>query len=231
MNRETQSIASTSRLGRKVNRFRGRSLKLAALGLASSGSADYASAAVIYEPTLNKSPDDAFSIDGSFQGTVSINTADLGADLFLKPHSAMQTVSTLEFYVTASGGTMSVDYLTLMNYGETVDGSLVFLADQAHMSQGGTVNPYWSPGTTGYAGFTFNDGSGGPPLYGWLEIEFDASGTDFTVLSFAYDDSGLALNAGWLTNPEPNTALLLGMGLVGFAVISRKRRRARLSAS
>ena len=67
----------------------------------------------------------------------------------------MMTQSTLDFYVTATGGAMSVDYLTLMNYGETVDGSLTtFLAGHAHMSKGGTVNPLWSPGTTGYAGFT-----------------------------------------------------------------------------
>jgi hypothetical protein len=75
------------------------------------------------------------------------------------------------------------------------------------------TNPDWAVGTTGYAGFTFDLGSG--PLYGWLQIHFDASGTDFTVQQWAYDDAGVPITVG--TIPEPSVAILLGLGVAALA--------------
>ncbi len=92
------------------------------------------------------------------------------------------------------------------------------------MVDGSSSNPDWTPGATGYAGFVFDNGSG--PFYGWLQIEFDASEMDFTVLQWAYDDTGVPITAG--TVPQPGTAILLGLGLAALPVLFRKLGRARL---
>jgi SAM-dependent methyltransferase len=100
----------------------------------------------------------------------------------------MAPVSTVELSIFNAGGMMDPNYLTLLNSGDTVDGSL-FFAPEGFLVEKSVTNPDWSPGTIGYAGFVFDPGTG--PLYGWLQVEFAASGLDFTVLQSAYDDPGV----------------------------------------
>ena len=75
------------------------------------------------------------------------------------------------------------------------------------------TNEQWAVDTTGYAGFTFDLGSG--PLYGWMQIHFDASGTDFTVQQWAYDDAGAPITVAAI--PEPSVVILLGLGVAALA--------------
>lgn len=232
MNRELQNTASHARPGGKTNRFRTRSLEVTALGLASSAVTGDASAAVIYTPSVSISPDAIFSVDGSGQGRIQLISADAGGgeiNLYLDAPGGMgmgmMAASTIELAVTPSGGD---DFLSLLTVGNTIDANLGF-ANQAFLQVGPTTSPVWAPGTTGYAGFVFDNG-GPDPLFGWMRLSFDANGIDFTVLEYAYEDSGGPIFAG-VINPEPGTAILLGLGLVGFAALARVRRRARLSAS
>ena len=207
---------------RGANRFRARSLEAAALGLAASTVPQNAAATIIYDLAVSHSPNTTFSFDGTVASEIALISAT-GAmgELDL----TLEGLDTVELAITPFVGMMTVDYLTLFGPGETVDGSLAF-ATEAYMVEGDVVNPYWAAGTTGYAGFTFDDG--GIPLFGWMQIEFDSSGVNFTVLQWAYDDSGAPINTA--DSPEPSTGILLGLGLAGLAAVVRKRRRTRLSA-
>ena len=228
MDRDTPQPSSSSAARRRSNRFRSRSLEVAATALGASALADNASATIIYDPAVNAAPGDTFSIDGSASGEIELISLavgmgmgmgmGMGVDLTLEAPTA--TGSTAQLSVFSSGGT---DYLTFLAAGDTVDASLGF-ASEAFMRDQPTINPAWSPGATGYAGFVFDNGGG--PYYGWLQVELDVSGRDFTVLQFAYDDTGNSIEAG--TNPEPGTAILLGLGLACLSGLFRKRGRARL---
>lgn len=224
---------SASAFGRRSNRFRSRSLEAAALGLAASSLPDTASAAIIYDLSLSQSPGSSFSID--INNTIAsqidlISSVGMGGlDLtFEAPVGmGMNPGSTIELSVFSSGGMNPTDFLSLLNAGDTVDGSLSY-ATQAYMVDFPDLNPAWTPGQTGYAGFLYDDG-GGTTFYGWLQVQFDATGTDFTVLGYAYDNTGAAIDAA--TIPEPSTALLLGLGLAGLSIKFRKRIRTCIAPS
>ncbi len=222
MDRDTPQPSNSSAARRRSNRFRSCSLQVAATALGASALADNASATIIYDLALNAVPGDTFSIDGSASGEIELISLavgmGMGVDLTLEAPTA--TGSTAQLSVFSSGGT---DYLTFLATGDTVDASLGF-ASEAFMRDQPTINPAWSPGATGYAGFVFDNGGG--PYYGWLQVQLDVNGRNFTVLQFAYDDTGNSIEAGM--NPEPGTAILLGLGLACLSGLFRKRGRARL---
>ena len=64
-----------------------------------------------------------------------------------------------------------------------------------------------------------------------MQIEFDATGLDFTVQGWAYDDTGAPIDTPLTLAPEPSTALLVGLGLAGLAAGLRRRRRSGVSKS
>jgi hypothetical protein len=105
------------------------------------------------------------------------------------------------------------DYLNLMSLGDTVDGTLDY-SGTGYMVRNDTTNPAWPPGTLGYAGIRFD--LAGTTVYGYLELEFDASGNDFTVLSWAYQDDGTDI-----VIPEPGAFVLLGLGALGLGLACR----------
>lgn len=214
-----------SPFNRRNNRFRNRSLEAAAVAIAATGAAETVNAAIIYDGAVNASTGTTFSLDGTVLGEIQVRTGMMGADLFLNANAAMGAGSTVQLSVFSSGGMMATDFLSQYTLGDTVDGSLTY-ATRGYMVDDPVTNPSWAAGELAYAGFTFDTGGG--TLYGWLQIQFDVSGTDFTVTQSAYDDSGLAINVG--TVPEPGTALLLGLGLAGLGVYARKRSRAFLAA-
>lgn len=230
MNRESHLPIRSFPRCRGLNRFRVCSLEAAAAGLASSALANNASAAIISDLALSASPGTAFSVDGTVSGEIQLSSAVGmgGVDLSLESPvgMGMNPGSTVQLSVFSSGGMNPTDFLTLLNPGDTVDGSLGF-ASEGFLVDNPVINPVWAPGTTGYAGFVFQTG-GSAPLYGWLQIEFDISGVDFTVLQWAYDDTGAPIS---VATPEPGTGILLALGLVGFSALFRKRRRANASAA
>ena len=194
------------------NRFRSRSLCAAAATLTASGAAAPASAAIIFDLGVSYSPNDVFDLTGDAASTIELFTdTGMAGDLELGLEAGGGMMATVEFsFVDLGMG--SPDYLTLHSPSQTVGGSLAF-SDQVFLVKDGVPNPDWELGTTGYAGFTFDLGSG--PLYGWMQIQFDAGGTDFTVLQWAYDDTGAPLTVAFV--PEPSVVILLGLGVAALA--------------
>lgn len=71
-----------------------------------------------------------------------------------------------------------------------------------------------------YIGFRFtNEAMGGMVQFGWAQLSFGATGGQRSIVAYAYEDSGAAIQAGVV--PAPGAIALLGLaGLVG----SRRRR-------
>ena len=207
-------------LGRRANRFRRRRLGAAAAGLAATAAGQSASATIIADLTANASPaQGSFTVDGTINGQIDLLvTANMMASsltLQATPGAMMNPGSTAQLHTVPVGMN---DDLVLMAIGETVDGSLAYTSD-ASLVVAGTPSPGWSAGATGYAGFSFDNG--GTMNYGWLQIQVGAGLDDFTVLEWAYEDSGAAIVVGAV--PEPSTAILIGLGLAGLAAWRPKR--------
>ena len=199
------------------NRFRSRSLGAAAATLTASGAAAPASAAIIYDLGVSYSPNATFDLTGDAASTIELFTdTGMGGDLELGLQAGGGMMATVEFSFFDLG-MGSPNYLTLHSSGETVGGSLAY-SDQVYLVENSVTNPDWAAGTTGYAGLTFDLGSG--PLYGWLQIQFDASGTDFTVLQWAYDDTGAPITVA--STPEPSALMLLGLGIAAIAAVWKR---------
>jgi hypothetical protein len=77
----------------------------------------------------------------------------------------------------------------------------------------------------GFVGLRFLDN--GNFYYGWADIVVNG---DYTVAlnSFAFDDTGAAINAG-LPAPEPASILLMALGAMGVAAYKRRRSQAQRS--
>lgn len=217
-------ITRSLRLTRK-NRFRSRSLGAVTATVLTTGLADSATAAIISDLVNSYSPNDSFFLNGLAVGEIQLHTAMGGDDLSLKAPTGMGSNSNVEYSIFTVGMT---DYLTLLGPGDTVEGSLTFASEGA-LSKKAVTNPDWNPGVTGYAGFTFDPGTGS--VFGWLQIGFDASGQNFTVQGWAYDDTGAPIDTPLVLAPEPSTALLVGLGLAGLAAGIRRRRRSGVNKS
>ena len=228
-----QQTAKGSALGRRGNRFRTRSLSVATTGLAVSIASEPAAAAIISNLAVGANTGDTFSVDPTGLGLlaeIELTTSgmmNIKLSLDSPNGNGGNPNSNVLFASFPDTGMMPTDFLTLLNSGDTVDGSLSF-TDEAFLTPGGSANSGWSAGETGYAGFVIDDGLG-TPLYGWAQVQYNSSGTTVSVTQFAYDDSGLDIGAGYV--PEPSTLLLVGIGLAGLSAASHRQRRALPSGS
>lgn len=220
-------LQSPSPWTREPNRFRTRRLGAASAALASAAVAESASAAIIFDPSTSYSSGATFTLDGMASSEIALvfqaGMGMMGDDLFLDA-PGMMGGSTVDFSIVSTG-MMGDDSLVLLGLGDTVDGSLAF-GNEGYLVDNGVVNAPWLAATTGYAGFQFDDGTG-TTLYGWLELELDPTGPDFTVLQWAYDDTGVPIQVGVV--PEPSVVLLLAVGLAAIAFWRKRGERRRLA--
>ena len=204
---------------RGEGRFRKGTFSAALTGVATAAASN-ADAAIIYTPSINSSPEQTLSFDASTDGSFDlIAKTGMMSDLDLGLEATdfgMMSLSSVEFSILSVG--MS-EYLGRLEVGETVDGSLDW-DSEGWLRDGDSddLSPDWSLGQTGYAGFRFD--LSGVDVYGWMELEFASSSEDFTIQSWAYEEDGSGIPAGLV--PEPSSALLVALGLAGFAGL-RKR--------
>jgi hypothetical protein len=212
---------------RERNRFRARSLGAASVALAGTAVSEGASATIIFDPSTSYSAGDTFTLDGTSSSEIALvfqaGMGMMGDDLFLDAPGGMGA-STVEFSIL-SAGMMGDDSLVLLGLGDTVDGSLAF-GNEGFLVDNGVVSAPWLTAMTGYAGFQFDDGTG-TTLYGWLELEFDPTSPEFTVVEWAYDDTGIPIPVGSI--PEPGVDLLLAVGLSALAFWRKRRPRRQLA--
>ena len=199
------------------NRFRSHSL--ASAGVALAGVSSPAGATIISQTGLNLSPTTHFSFDGSDDGEIELfSMGSMHLDLGLM---AMGMDSSVQL-VSGTGDGMMMGELENLSPGASVDGTLSYY-EESNIVHHDVITAPWVPGSTGYAGFTFDEG-GTTSVYGWMQISFDPGGETFTVEQWAYEDSGAPIQVAAI--PEPSTMLLLTAGFVGLAATRlRKRRR------
>lgn len=222
---------TTSPATEEHNRFRSRSLAATAAALATTGSASAASADVIYNLTTvyDTVTNPTISLDGTAFGELTLvselTMGGMNLDLTLEAPAVMGgDSSTVQLTFFSTGEMMATEWFDpMIPTTDTVDGTLDFTSE-AFIIDNNVLNSKMTPDTEAYVGFFFNP-TGTLPLYGWLRVQFNLDGDDFTVDQWAFDDSGQPISVGFV--PEPNSALLLGLGL---AILSKAGRRFKRSA-
>ncbi len=111
---------------------------------------------------------------------------------------------------------------TQLAFGDAIGPSLNFndTIDASYFQAGGSVSPNFGPGS--YMAFQDKQGR-----YGYLEVTWDGTITQFQVLSGAYESvAGTPITAGaqpLVVVPEPSTLSLLALGVSGLLAARRLR--------
>lgn len=204
--------------------------KAAGLGAFALGAASSADAAIIANsgtyngaaptfPIVISPPSytgaNLFNVDGVGLDDIALGTGNYGVsfgrDMGLQG-------GTLGGMIFTSEDTAGLYYTEAFTGGDVIDGTAV----QSQVNYGSRTLSFGSfGGSGGFLGFKTSDGN-----FGWMDLTLSEVGSGdtrkiITINGWAYDDSGAAILAGNV--PEPNTLALLAAGSVG--ILARRRRK------
>jgi hypothetical protein len=118
-----------------------------------------------------------------------------------------------------SDGTGLYNFAAGASIGASTNWNSVYVYD-SYFNKDGSKQLDWNAGS--FMGFRANSNTA-TPLYGWLEVTWDADTNTFEFLSGAYDNTGAAITAGPI--PEP-ASVLSTMGLLASGLLIRRRKLA-----
>lgn len=192
---------------------------MATAAVAASSALVTANAGVIYSGVVNTAP--------AANGTIPVNIDSFGPSEFIlennndakgAKHFLSSLSSDFKFLaadnstniVTRLASGVSVDVTGTFSPGQQSRG--VIAAEQGFSSQ-------WAPSDVGYMGFLFNP-TGMQTLYGWAQFSISSNAQTMTLVDYAYENSGTAINTAAV--PEPGT---VAMGAIGAGLFFLVRRR------
>jgi hypothetical protein len=126
------------------------------------------------------------------------------------------------FASTANGATYvsSAGVISNLTVGSVVSAASTYLGGASTPPAAG-----WNLNSTNnYVGFRFLNEGTGLTNYGYFQLSIGASTTTRSIVSYAYENTGLALTVGAV--PEPATYGLMGLGMAGVLLAARRRQQA-----
>ena len=195
--------------------------RLARYGLAATAalSASSASATIVYSGVLNTPIGSGFSLNLDFDLN---GTSDLRLKNYVFGGSPYQGSSSPNFDSATVGFSAGFAYSFNLASGTTINGSSAFFATTSLAYGSHNPNAQFNTANPGLIGFRFtqNDAT---TAYGWLRVRINNAAGTFTVVDWAYDNAGNAVQAGVV--PEPSTLATLGLLASGAAGLGLYRRR------
>jgi len=155
----------------------------------------------------------------------NVATIDVDANGVTEFLLSRASVGPMSFIFTLSKLSPTFDFVSNSTDGQGLSNlsSSVPVNSSSIFSTGNSATIQMSSGSSGYFGFQFNPS--GTLLYGWGQLSLSSNGDAITLIDYAYENSGMAINTAAV--PEPSAYLLVGLGL---AAICYQRKRTRKDA-
>jgi len=125
------------------------------------------------------------------------------------------------FWNAASNGGLSLDTTT---YATLAAGTPISSANTFLNTTSSAATAAWRAGSNLYLGVRLTNSQTSAVNFGWVHLNTTGStGFPVTIVDYAYEDSGAAINAGQV--PEPTTFALLGVMAAGAVGVRAWRKR------
>lgn len=179
-----------------------------------------APAAIIYSGLQN------IAIPTDFEGVyIDLDTGASSTSVFsgwdINPFFGGAAIANSANFQPARFGTSNDDPIMRLNYGDIIDGSLLYSTGEGGsgypVSHLGFSSNQFAPGVEGYLGFMFTTSSSDGPYYGWMRVVLTNDTSGGIIKDWAYDDTGAPISV-----PEPGRLSFLLLGMLGL--IKRRHR-------
>lgn len=133
------------------------------------------------------------------------------------------TTTSISLYASLGGGYMrnpgtTASFATRLDEGTVIGANQYFYGGTGAVLGSGVGQ--WLANSDGYFGFKFTAGNLGLTYYGWAKIHLGSNASDRTLVSYAWENTGVSINAGQLGVPAPGAIALLAL-----AGLTKGRRR------
>lgn len=202
---------------------------LPALGIASllaAGTNAYGQ--IVYSGTLNTTVTNTFTnfnVDGLTLNDIRLTSTTFNEGGYIKFGGVGYGAGTI----------LDGSDVARLSFGATIDNTAAWSGGGDYRVWKAENSSAWGVGNevgaiTGYVGFRFTPVSGGQLKYGWAQLTVNATGLSggvatVTLVDYAYEDSGTAIQAGVTAIPEPS-AVALVMGAASLLALRKRRRQA-----